>query len=89
MRFPILALLIALPVAAHAAMCAEQLSLGNNMDCADKGAICQPTVPCCEGFRCDILVEGFGVCSQRICHTLADPRDVRYACNSATLSVLV
>jgi hypothetical protein len=66
MRLSTLALLIALPTAAYAAVCAEQLSVGHDMVCSNWDRRCDFADPWCPLFDCLETCHDYGVCFQRI-----------------------
>src|SRR6266702_5967525 len=61
MRFSTLALLIALPAAAYAAVCPQQFSVEPEYDCAEKGESCYGRT-CCGDLQCVWVGWHVGVC---------------------------
>src|ERR1019366_8762711 len=58
MRLTVLALFIALPAAAYAAVCPQQHSIDSEVACAERGDWCNDEVPCCGRLEC--IWNGFG-----------------------------
>ena len=52
MRFSTLVLILALPAAAYAAACSEQLPVGHKYFCSPRGSYCDIYSTCCEPFEC-------------------------------------
>ena len=52
MRFSTLVLILALPAAAYAAVCSEQLPVGHKYFCSQRGSYCDSYSPCCDPFVC-------------------------------------
>ncbi len=71
MRFSTLALLIALPAAAYAAVCPQQFSVEPEYDCAEKGESCYGRT-CCGDLQCVWVGWRVGVCPSASALPLAD-----------------
>jgi hypothetical protein len=64
MRLSFLALFIALPAAAYAAVCPQQDTMDFNVQCAERGDYCNDSIPCCGRLQC--VPNGYG----SVCLTL-------------------